>query len=217
MSLAIRYRVTDATWRMHPPSPLNTQQKDWLTRGGSLTAHLRLLGQVQVQVQREHKAMAWLDEYRVLGLSRCLLVWVREVVLVVDAKPYVYARSLTPLTASYNAWQAVRSIGSRPLADLLFRDRSVLRSALASRRITAQHPLHRRACNFVAQSHATQALLARRSVFTRQGAPLLITECMLPALWATLEPVAAPRQASLSADGPCRHSAQIVSPESMLE
>jgi chorismate--pyruvate lyase len=30
------------------------------------------------------------------------------------------------------------------------------------------------------------ALVARRSVFERHGAPLMVTECMLPALWARL-------------------------------
>jgi chorismate--pyruvate lyase len=30
------------------------------------------------------------------------------------------------------------------------------------------------------------ALVARRSVFERHGAPLMVTECMLPALWAHL-------------------------------
>jgi chorismate lyase len=28
--------------------------------------------------------------------------------------------------------------------------------------------------------------VARRSVFVRQGAPLMVTECFLPALWSTM-------------------------------
>ena len=182
----MHYSVFDAAWRVYPPSSCSAQQKDWLTRGGSLTAHLRRLGPVVVQVRREQKGLAWTDEYRALGLPRCLPVWVREVVLVVDAKPYVYARSLTPLIASRTAWQAVRRMGTRPLADLLFRDRSVMRSDLASRRITSQHPLYRRA-SAAAKPHPSHALLARRSVFVRHGAPLLITECLLPGLWAQVE------------------------------
>lgn len=186
MSVGVHYPVFDAAWRVHPPSSCSTRQKDWLTRSGSLTAHLRRLGRVEVQVRREQQEMAWADEHRALGLPRCLPVWVREVLLVVDAQPYVYARSLTPLIASRTAWQAVRRMGTRPLADLLFRDRSVMRSALASRRIIAQHPLYRRA-SAAAEPPPSHALLARRSVFVRHGAPLLITECMLPALWAQVE------------------------------
>ncbi|RUL78348.1 chorismate--pyruvate lyase family protein [Dyella choica] len=182
----MRYRVTDASWHTHPPTPCSAEQKDWLTRDGSLTAHLRKLGQVDLWVSREEKGLSWADEYRALGLSRCLPVWVREVILMVDGKPYVYARSLTPVVASLTGWQAVRRIGNRPLADLLFRDHSVTRSALASRRVTARHPLHLRACHASAE-YSLHALLARRSVFMRQGAPLLITECMLPGLWAQLE------------------------------
>jgi chorismate--pyruvate lyase len=34
--------------------------------------------------------------------------------------------------------------------------------------------------------HVPHSLLARRSVFERDGEPLMVTECMLPALWAHL-------------------------------
>jgi chorismate--pyruvate lyase len=36
------------------------------------------------------------------------------------------------------------------------------------------------------KEHCPHALVARRSVFERYGAPLMVTECMLPALWAHL-------------------------------
>lgn len=160
-------------------------QKDWLTRGGSLTAHLCTLGVVQVRVTREAVDLPWSDEYAALRLAPRAPAWVREVVLSVDGVPCVAAHSVTPLAASSGTWQAMRRLRTRPLAELLYADSSVARSALVSRRVTARHPLFALA---VAQIDETvpHAFVARRSVFERHRAPLMVTECMLPGLWTRL-------------------------------
>jgi chorismate lyase len=171
------------------PHPSFTfDQKDWLTRGGSLTAHLRTLGVVTLRVTREAVAVAWADEYAALGVSAREPVWVREVVLEVDGVPFVAAHSIVPLAASRSVWQSMRRLSSRPLAELLYNDGSVSRSALVSARITARHSLVSLARREIAGAtqHEPHALVARRSVFMRRGAPLMVTECMLPALWAHL-------------------------------
>ena len=173
---------------------LTVQQKDWLTRGGSLTAHLRTLGAVDVRVTREAVDLPWPDECAALRLAPRAPAWVREIVLLVDGVPCVAAHSVTPLAASGGIWQAVRRLRTRPLAELLYADSAVARSALVSRRVNARHPLHALATRQVA-GEAPYAFVARRSVFERHGAPLLVTECMLPALW---ERVGAGREESAS-------------------
>jgi chorismate--pyruvate lyase len=191
--MAIRFDAADAHWRVAPLPGFSRDQKDWLTRGGSLTAHLRTLGSVAVRVTREAVAMPWTDEFHALGVECRAPVWVREVVLSVDGTPFVAAHSIAPLAASVGVWQAMRKLRTRPLAELLYSDSSVARSALVSRRITARHPLYRLAERKIGGTHPQshershpQALVARRSVFERHGAPLMVTECMLPALWAHL-------------------------------
>ncbi|CAG9215528.1 Chorismate--pyruvate lyase [Burkholderia gladioli] len=58
------------------------------------------------------------------------------------------------------------------------------RSALVSRRVIAGHPLHLLAARALpAGEPVPHAFAARRSVFERHGAPLMVSECMLPALW----------------------------------
>jgi chorismate--pyruvate lyase len=79
----------------------------------------------------------------------------------------------------------MRRLSARPLAELLYDDGAVSRSGLVSARHTARHPLFALARRELA-SKVPHALLARRSVFMRHGAPLMVTECMLPALWACL-------------------------------
>jgi chorismate lyase len=171
----------DAHWRVAPLSSLSDTQKDWLTRGGSLTAHLRTLGAVTVDVTREAVDIPWRDESRALGITARTPVWTREVVLRVDDVPFVVAHSIVPLEYSAGIWQSMRRLRTRPLAELLYSDSSVSRSVLVSRTITARHPLHR-----LASGH-TNTLVARRSIFERHRAPLMVTECMLDALWLKLD------------------------------
>jgi chorismate--pyruvate lyase len=77
---------------------------------------------------------------------------------------------------------------TRPLAELLYSDSGVARSALVSRRVSARHPLFALAEREIPAEpkHTPHAFVARRSVFERAGAPLLVTECMLPSLWSRL-------------------------------
>jgi len=181
----LRSRAAGARWGLAPRPICSPDQKDWLTRGGSLTAHLRTLGEVAVRVTRETVAQAWPDEHAALGIAPRSPVWVREVVLEVGGVPFVVAHSIAPLAASRGVWQSMRRLRTRPLAELLYSDRDVSRSALASARLTGRHPLFTLACRAIA-GPAPHALVARRSVFMRQDAPLMVTECMLPALWECL-------------------------------
>jgi chorismate--pyruvate lyase len=181
----VRFNAADAHWRVAPRPGCTAAQKDWLTRGGSLTANLRMLGAVTVRVTREAVALASRDECAALASTARGPVWVREVVLAVDGVPFVAAHSVAPLAASHGVWQAMRRLRTRPLAELLYSDSSVARSALVSARLTARHPLAALACREI-EGPPPHALFARRSVFERHGAPMMVTECMLPALWAHL-------------------------------
>jgi chorismate lyase len=173
------------SWRIRPLPTFTADQKDWLTRGGSLTAHLRELGHVTVGVTREAVSQPWPDEAAALQITSRTPVWTREVVLKVDGMPFVAAHSIVPLSVSSGVWQAMRRLRTRPLAELLYSDRSVWRSPLTSRRIDARDPLYRLAARQMPLERP-HAFVARRSVFVRQGAPLMVTECFLPALWSFL-------------------------------
>jgi chorismate--pyruvate lyase len=182
----VRYDAAGRAWRAAQRAVSTFDQKDWLTRGGSLTAHLRKLGEVKVRVTREAVDCAWPDECAALRVGPRTRVWVREVVLEVDGVPFVAAHSIAPLAASRSVWHAMRRLSTRPLAELLYADSTVARSVLVSTRLAPRHPLAVLARRQI-EGRTPHTLLARRSVFVRHGAPLMVTECMLPALWAHLE------------------------------
>jgi chorismate--pyruvate lyase len=110
--------------------------------------------------------------------------WVREVVLRVEGMPVVFARSITPFRATCGAWRAVRQLGTRPLAQLLFDDPSVARSALRGE-LHRRGGMCRRRANNAWRSIGCGAwrsaiVRGRSSVFVRGGMPLRVFEAFAP-------------------------------------
>lgn len=153
----------------------------WVGASGSLSARLAGAGQkYSVQVLDQGRQRLRWDEASALGLSSSRMGYVREVVLSVDDVPVVFARSVTAHLHSLGPWRSVRGLGTRPLADILFKRTGVARTPLEFANVQPASPLGR----FVAQAWhqatgqalASRALPARRSLFIRRGAPLLVME-----------------------------------------
>ncbi len=222
-------------WRVSPAASVPRDQRLWLTAGGALTSHLaRSIArmdtveragtpacQVTVQVLKERRENPWADEAPLLGTPARGMAWVREVVLAIDDIPCVVAHSVTGLAHSRGIWRAMRTLRTRPLAILLYRDPMVRRSMLTSRVVPLAGGMRARGSDPVLRLYAGQRmriaarvgnvgeareahrsgadsllempadvrmpLVARRSVFERHGAPLIITECFLPAFWTLLD------------------------------
>jgi chorismate--pyruvate lyase len=174
-------------WKPSPalagaPAPLRA----WLSAPGSLTARIvARCVRFRVRVLGEGHALPNADERGLIGLPPGRLAWTREVLLLADDTPVVFAHSVLAPRDLAGAWHMARAIGSRPLGGALFADPSITRGALASSRLSPDHPLHRHAC--AATGLALPALWARRSPFTRHGRPLLVTEVFLPGI-TKLEP-----------------------------
>ena len=153
----------------------------WLRGSGSLSARLAATGETfGVQVLAQGRQPLTLDESRALGLGGRRSGYAREVLLRVDGQPLVFARSVTAHASSVGAWRSVRGLGSRPLADVLFKRSGILRAPLAYSQLQRQSRLQRHVASaWLAATGVTldrQALPARRSVFTRHGAALLVME-----------------------------------------
>jgi chorismate lyase len=162
-------------------TPARGGLRRWLQASGSLSARLAATGQTfSVQVLSQGRQPLTCDEARVLGLGARRVGYAREVVLRVDGQALVFARSVTAHTDSVGAWRSVRGLGSRPLADVLFKRSGILRAPMAYSQLTRQSPLQRRVARCwqmgTGVTPGAQAWSARRSVFTRQGAALLVME-----------------------------------------
>lgn len=155
----------------------------WLTHRASLTARLVAHSQ-RFRVQRLHQgvAMCLSDEARVIGLPRAQKVVARDVILRCDEQAVVYAHTVMPLSANATQWPLFASLGEKSLGSTLFSDPLVQRGTLRFARLPLTHPLMQRIaqCGLLQGFANPQHLCARRSIFRRKGACLLVTEVFLP-------------------------------------
>ncbi len=157
----------------------------WLRAPGSLSRRLALLGErFEVEVLSQRTAPLRQQERLALGLPRRGCTTIREVILRVDGQPLVWARSALHQQALSGPWRALRGLGNRPLAHLLYADRRVQRSELQPRRLarhghTRRH-MQRQWLAATGTAAAPQMLWSRHSVFSRCGAKLRVMELFTP-------------------------------------
>lgn len=180
----------------------------WLCAPGSLTARLRAHGQVTVRVLCQGHLPLWPQEQAAIG---CRSGHVREVMLMVGGRPAVWARSATPLIATQGAWRAIKGLGTRPLAELLFTHRQVRRGPLQARRLAATSREGARVRRSWCQ-HTPTSLpgpcpppeWARHSVFHHKGQPLQVLEAFSPWVGMLLTPRPARSRPTGSPQRPAR-------------
>lgn len=160
--------------------------KPWLDESGSLTKRLRQHcdGQFNVAVVREGWRMPAVSESLVLGLRLNSTGWVREVLLRCDDRPFVFARTVMPVSILRGHYRALRNLERRPLGSLLFGRETIRRGPLTITRLGPGQRLFERIRNL---TEVEVALWARRSIFYVGPKPLLVTEVFLPSLLASLE------------------------------
>lgn len=162
-------------------APLWGGGRFWLQAPKSLSARLAATGRAfGVQVLRQGRGPVTADEARALGIAGQHEGYVREVVLRLDAQAVVFARSVTFCDDSQARWQSLRGLGTRPLADVLFTRGDISRLPMQYTRLKPAGPMYRHVARSwqeaTGQVLARQPLPARRSVFVRFAAPLLVLE-----------------------------------------
>lgn len=153
--------------------------RDWLLDPGSLTSRVKAVcTNFRVRVVRQGRISGWLDEAPLFGARRGRLLLGRDVVLIGDDVPVVFAHSVLLADDLRGTWHAIGSMGTKPLGAALFADPRIERRPLHYRKLHEGHPLY-----FAAQAALGVRLpevWARRSLFCLRGAPLLVTEVFLP-------------------------------------
>lgn len=180
-----------AAWHAHLPHdaaiPLN--QRRWITGEGSLTARL-MSASARFRVTRLAQApqLPFADEWQALGLTRPVPAITREVLLICDDVPAVFAHTVVDAYRARRDWPFLRGLGNRPLGGALFVDPRVRREPFQFTRLSPHHPL-RQALQRVLPAFASVPMLpARRSVFRRGGGAMLVTEVFLPDLLTRAAP-----------------------------
>lgn len=177
-----RFAVLDSRqgWLAHPFS-LPRSLRTWLSDHGSLTQRLKSrCTSFRVLPLETGLARANADEYALLGLAPGTRVYVREVLLLCNDVPVVFAHSVLPSAGLRGGWNGITRLGSRSLGEALFSDHRIERQPLAYRCVRNDHPLFRATAR--QQAVAASSLWARRSIFCLNRHPLLVTEVFLPTI-----------------------------------
>ena len=144
---------------------------------GSLTARLVAAsrGRFAVRVLAQGWQRPLPTERRALGLREGAHALVREVLLVCDGTPWVYARSVLPEGTLRAELRHLRRFGARSLGALLFADPRIRRGPFEIARIDRRHRL------LPAGLGVAAPVWARRRCFSLNGRALLVQELFLPA------------------------------------
>lgn len=173
-----RYRLQH--WRNRSQiflSTLPAHIADWLFDPASLTARIirHCPGQFSVRVLRQSYSHPRLSESRILQTNNRETALVREVHLLCDGHPVVYARTVIPISTLSGAEKRLAHLGEKPLGAVLFADRSMQRGEVQIARLKpGQVKLN---------SSTDEDIWGRRSVFSLSDKPLLVSEYFLPELF----------------------------------
>src|ERR1700760_141915 len=161
----------------------------WLQIAASRSARIASVGgRLTVRVLRQGPVRLQPAEAERIGCPAGAAAHGREVVLLADGVPVVYARSVLQAVHARGTWKAIRGLGNRALADLLFGLPAAQRSGFEFARFAPGSGIaaavHRRWRDATGTNWGRREGWARCSVFTRRGAPLLVTECFAPTIAA---------------------------------
>lgn len=154
----------------------------WLFDSSSLTRRVceACAGRFRVDVLSQHWGRPMFNEARRLGLADRSIALIRQVHLLCDEQPWVFARTVIPRRTLSGPRRYLTQLGSRPLGAVLFADPSMRRDEVEVACIRpgqyafdlATHKLDRQ----------PRCIWGRRSVFFLERESLLVSEIFLPAL-----------------------------------
>ncbi|MCK5894801.1 MAG: chorismate lyase [Endozoicomonadaceae bacterium] len=149
----------------------------WLKHRGSLTLKLQQAfpGSFAIEVIRHDWGVPMPTERRVLDIQERTKTSIREVLLICNGHPKVFARSIFPVTSLHGRNHRLLRLRDRPLGDILFADPTLKRGKFEVSSVAANvfNP-------WLSLSYQDEIAWGRRSVFHLSGKPLLVSEFFLP-------------------------------------
>ena len=164
------------------PPALPEAVHHWLSDAASLTRRVTAscAGRFRVRVVSQAWGTAYNSERELLGLGPRAACLVREVELLCDEVPQVFARTLMPSTSLTGAARRLALLRDRPLGAVLFADPHTRRERVQVARFLPRHRLFGVATAHL--EHQPKVVWGRRTLFRYAAKPILVNELFLPAL-----------------------------------
>lgn len=154
---------------------LKTELLHWLLEPGSLTVRLKYVCKdFRVEVLTQHWGPVFLSERYQLSIPERQWANIREVKLICDGLPWVFARTIIPRRTLTGMEKKLLVLGNKPLGHILFEHPQMQRSNFEIAEIKPLHYQFQKARTGLEDE--TTTLYGRRSVFFLSGKPLLVSE-----------------------------------------
>lgn len=164
-------------WRKRPTNA--NVMTNWLINDHSLTARLQAhYSHFAVKPILVKYARPITDEAKLLKLPAQKIALIREVLLMGNHQPVVFAHSVLPHASLRGAWHGLGKLGNKPLGATLFANPKVKRTPLAYKKLPRHHPISMRLAEHL--KRRPSEYWARRSIFSLNRAKILVTEVFLP-------------------------------------
>lgn len=159
---------------------LDADLATWLFDPTSLTERLvsACSGSFSVHILSQGWSHAMLNEAKTLNMRISGRALVREVHLLCDNEPWVFARTVIPPHTLRGKQRRLAKLGKKPLGAVLFADKSMQRTEMEIACIQPGQQLYQLATHHL--SHCEQPIWGRRSVFFLNKHPLMVSEIFLP-------------------------------------
>ena len=120
------------------------------------------------------------NEADALNMRRDTLGFIRQVKLLCDGVPWVFARTVIPRPTVQGPQGRLIHLGNKPLGEVLFADKTMQRGEVELACIRPGQHLYELAVS--EQAVAPSSIWGRRSVFYLSSKPLLVSEIFLPSI-----------------------------------
>ncbi len=154
----------------------------WLKDPASLTRRVTdaCNGSFSVRVRFQGWGKAMNSESRLLRLRLRETCLIREVELLCNDEPQVFARTLMPVKSLHGAARRLFHLRNKPLGKVLFADPRTRRKQLQIARFLPQHKSFQSAVSHLEEM--PEELWGRRTLFLYAGKQILVNEVFLPTL-----------------------------------
>jgi chorismate--pyruvate lyase len=170
-------------WRQRSNNRIPPPVASWLGDRGSLTQRVIQCcgeGEFKVRLLYQGWGTPLNSEWRILKMRRGMVSLVRDVELQCNDTPWVFARTLIPISTLKGAAQRLTQLGEKPLGTVLFSDPKVVRGATQIACLLPRQSLFETASHHLAEK--PDHLWGRRTLFYVGKRPLLVNEIFLPTL-----------------------------------
>ncbi len=174
------YHPLESDWKdyhTYTGSQLPASVKPWLLDSGSLTQRLIKAsgGHFKVKVLSQSWQRPRLSECLLLNMKTRERAIIREVALLCNNEPWVYARSVLPGRSLTGHLRRLRKFKDSSLGEMLFRDPTMIRFPFQIASIAGGSE------QIPAALRQPQTLWGRRCRFELANKPIMVSEIFLPA------------------------------------